>query len=86
MVAWLEEMEVWRKEMAACQEAAEACLGKEKANQGKTKVGLEEIEAAVETGPEILKARMNIFEETLDELDAAGKACLGKTEADIETG
>jgi hypothetical protein len=44
------------------------------------------MEAAVETGLEEMKARMNVFEEKMDKMDAAGKACLGKTEANIETG
>jgi hypothetical protein len=34
---------------------------------------------------EEMKARMNVFEETLDKMDASGKACLGKMKADIET-
>jgi hypothetical protein len=43
------------------------------------------MEAAVETGLEEMRVRMFVFEEKLDEMDATGKACLGKTEANIET-
>jgi hypothetical protein len=39
------------------------------------------MEAAVETGLEEMKGRTDVFDEKLDKMDAAGKACLGKTEA-----
>jgi hypothetical protein len=32
-----------------------------------------------------MKARIDVFEEKLDKMDAAGKACLGRTEDNIET-
>jgi hypothetical protein len=72
MDAWLEEMKAWRKESTSCQEATKPCLEKAKANPEKTMASLEE-----------MKARMDVFEE--EKLDASGKACLGKTQANIET-
>jgi hypothetical protein len=59
--AWLEEMKAWRKEKLACQEATEACLEKTKANSGKTKTGLEDMDAAVKTSLEQMKARMDCW-------------------------
>jgi hypothetical protein len=50
------------------------------------KADLEEIEAAVETGIEEMKVRMDVFEEMVDKIDTAGKPCLGNMEANIETG
>jgi hypothetical protein len=35
---------------------------------------------------EQMKTRKDVFEEKLDKMDAAMKACLGKTEANLETG
>jgi hypothetical protein len=62
----------------------EVCLEKAMANLDKTKAGLEEMEAAVKTGLEQMKVRKDVFEEKFHKMDAAGKACLGKTEANIE--
>jgi hypothetical protein len=64
-------MKAWRKEKTACREATETSLEKEKANPEK-KAGLEAMKAAVEAGLEGMKARMNVFEEELDKMDAAG--------------
>jgi peptidoglycan hydrolase CwlO-like protein len=63
-----------------------ACQEKVKDNPEKMKASLEEMEAAVETRLEEMKARMDVFEGTLDKIDAARKTCLGKMEANIETG
>jgi hypothetical protein len=59
---------------------------KAKSNPEKTKAGLDEMEAAVETGPEEMKPRMDFFKEKLDKMDPIGKTCVGKMEANIETG
>jgi hypothetical protein len=63
----------------ACQKVVEAYLEKVKAS-------LKEIEAVVETGLEEMNARMDVFKEKLDKIDAAKKTCLGKTEANMDTG
>jgi hypothetical protein len=57
----------------ACQEVAGACLEKVKANPEKMKAGLKGLET-----------REDVFEERLDTMDAARKACLGNMEASQE--
>jgi archaellum component FlaC len=52
-------------------EATETSLEKSKINADKSKT-------AVETDLEKMKARMNVFEEKLDKMDASGKDCLEK--------
>jgi hypothetical protein len=62
----------------------ETCQEKVMADPYKTKAGLEVMEAAVETCLEQMKVRKDVFEEKFDKMDAAGKAYLGKMEANIE--
>jgi hypothetical protein len=40
----------------------------------------------LETSLEEMNARMDVFEEKSDKIDAAEKACLGKTEANMNSG
>jgi hypothetical protein len=47
---------------------------------------LAEVKALLKTDLEEMKAMMNVFEERLDKMNTARKACLGKTEANIGTG
>jgi hypothetical protein len=65
---WLEEMMVWGKETTASREETEASLEKAMDNPDKTKAFLEQ-----------MKARKHAFEEKLDKMDAAGKACLRRS-------
>jgi phage shock protein A len=55
----------------------EPSLENAKAKPDKTWAGLEEMEAAVEPDLEEMKDRIDVFEEKLDKMDAAKKACLG---------